>query len=212
MITKKNVVLLGPPGAGKGTIASIVKDAYKIPHISTGDLFRANIKNETELGKQVKEILASGNLVPDEITIKMVENRLKENDAASGYILDGFPRTIAQADALASMSDIDYVVNFVIERDTILKRLSGRRVCKSTGRTYHILYNPPKVEGIDDETGEPLIQRDDDKEEAILNRLEVYEKSTAPLINYYKERGLLIDLDASKSPEEIFEAFKKIVK
>ena len=207
-----NLIFLGPPGAGKGTIASIVKDAYKIPHISTGDLFRANIKNETELGKQVKEILASGNLVPDEITIKMVENRLKENDAASGYILDGFPRTIAQADALASMSDIDYVVNFVIERDTILKRLSGRRVCKSTGRTYHILYNPPKVEGIDDETGEPLIQRDDDKEEAILNRLEVYEKSTAPLINYYKERGLLIDLDASKSPEEIFEAFKKIVK
>ena len=180
-----NLIFLGPPGAGKGTIAAIVKDAYKIPHISTGDLFRANIKNETELGKQVKEILASGNLVPDEITIKMVENRLSESDANDGYILDGFPRTIAQADALASMSDVDYVVNFVIERETILKRLSGRRVCKSTGRTYHILYNPPKVEGIDDETGEPLIQRDDDKEEAILNRLDVYEKSTAPLIDYY---------------------------
>ena len=179
-----NLIFLGPPGAGKGTIAAIVKDAYKIPHISTGDLFRANIKNETELGKQVKEILASGNLVPDEITIKMVENRLSESDANDGYILDGFPRTIAQADALASMSDVDYVVNFVIERETILKRLSGRRVCKSTGRTYHILYNPPKVEGIDDETGEPLIQRDDDKEEAILNRLDVYAKSTAPLIDY----------------------------
>lgn len=207
-----NLIFLGPPGAGKGTIAAIVKDAYKIPHISTGDLFRANIKNETELGKQVKEILASGNLVPDEITIKMVENRLSESDANDGYILDGFPRTIAQADALASMSDVDYVVNFVIERETILKRLSGRRVCKSTGRTYHILYNPPKVEGIDDETGEPLIQRDDDKEEAILNRLDVYEKSTAPLIEYYKKKGLLIDLDASKSPEEIFEAFKKVIK
>ncbi len=207
-----NLIFLGPPGAGKGTIAAIVKDAYKIPHISTGDLFRANIKNETELGKQVKEILASGNLVPDEITIKMVENRLSESDANDGYILDGFPRTIAQADALASMSDVDYVVNFVIERETILKRLSGRRVCKSTGRTYHILYNPPKVEGIDDETGEPLIQRDDDKEEAILNRLDVYEKSTAPLIDYYKKKGLLIDLDASKSPEEIFEAFKKVIK
>ena len=207
-----NLIFLGPPGAGKGTIAAIVKDAYKIPHISTGDLFRANIKNETELGKQVKEILASGNLVPDEITIKMVENRLSESDANDGYILDGFPRTIAQADALASMSDVDYVVNFVIERETILKRLSGRRVCKSTGRTYHILYNPPKVEGIDDETGEPLIQRDDDKEDAILNRLDVYEKSTAPLIDYYKKKGLLIDLDASKSPEEIFEAFKKVIK
>ena len=207
-----NLIFLGPPGAGKGTIAAIVKDAYKIPHISTGDLFRANIKNETELGKQVKEILASGNLVPDEITIKMVENRLSESDANDGYILDGFPRTIAQANALASMSDVDYVVNFVIERETILKRLSGRRVCKSTGRTYHILYNPPKVEGIDDETGEPLIQRDDDKEEAILNRLDVYEKSTAPLIDYYKKKGLLIDIDASKSPEEIFEAFKKVIK
>lgn len=207
-----NLIFLGPPGAGKGTIAAIVKDAYKIPHISTGDLFRANIKNETELGKMVKEILASGNLVPDEVTIKMVENRLSESDAKSGYILDGFPRTIAQADALSQMSEVDHVINFVIERETILKRLSGRRVCKSTGRTYHILYNPPKVEGIDDETGEPLIQRDDDKEEAILNRLDVYEKSTAPLINYYKEKGLLIDLDASKSPEEIFEEFKKVVK
>lgn len=207
-----NLIFLGPPGAGKGTIAAIVKDAYKIPHISTGDLFRANIKNETELGKMVKEILASGNLVPDEVTIKMVDNRLIESDAKSGYILDGFPRTIAQADALSQMSEVDHVINFVIDRETILKRLSGRRVCKSTGRTYHILYNPPKVEGIDDETGEPLIQRDDDKEEAILNRLDVYEKSTAPLINYYKEKGLLIDLDASKSPEEIFEEFKKVVK
>ena len=207
-----NLIFLGPPGAGKGTIAAIVKDAYKIPHISTGDLFRANIKNETELGKMVKEILASGNLVPDEVTIKMVENRLSESDAKSGYILDGFPRTIAQADALSQMSEVDHVINFVIDRETILKRLSGRRVCKSTGRTYHILYNPPKVEGIDDETGEPLIQRDDDKEEAILNRLDVYEKSTAPLINYYKEKGILIDLDASKSPEEIFEEFKKVVK
>lgn len=207
-----NLIFLGPPGAGKGTIAAKAKDVFNIPHISTGDLFRANIKNETELGKQVKEILAAGNLVPDEITIKMVENRLAEDDAKNGYILDGFPRTIAQADALAKMSNVDYVVNFCIDRDVILKRLSGRRVCKSTGRTYHILYNPPKVEGIDDETGEPLIQRDDDKEEAILNRLEVYEKSTAPLIDYYREKGLLVDIDVSGAPDEIMENLKKILK
>ena len=207
-----NLISLGPPGAGKGTIAAKAKDVFNIPHISTGDLFRANIKNETELGKQVKEILAAGNLVPDEITIKMVENRLAEDDAKNGYILDGFPRTIAQADALAKMSNVDYVVNFCIDRDVILKRLSGRRVCKSTGRTYHILYNPPKVEGIDDETGEPLIQRDDDKEEAILNRLEVYEKSTAPLIDYYREKGLLVDIDVSGAPDEIMENLKKILK
>ncbi len=207
-----NLIFLGPPGAGKGTIAAKAKDVFNIPHISTGDLFRANIKNETELGKQVKEILAAGNLVPDEITIKMVENRLAEDDAKNGYILDGFPRTIAQADALAKMSNVDYVVNFCIDRDVILKRLSGRRVCKSTGRTYHILYNPPKVEGIDDETGEPLIQRDDDKEEAILNRLEVYEKSTAPLIDYYREKDLLVDIDVSGAPDEIMENLKKILK
>ncbi len=207
-----NLIFLGPPGAGKGTISAIAKDVFSIPHISTGDLFRANIKNETELGKKVKEILASGNLVPDEITIEMVRLRLGEEDAEKGYILDGFPRTIAQADALASMSKVDYVVNFCLDRDTILKRLSGRRVCKSTGRTYHILYNPPKVEGIDDETGEELIQRDDDKPEAILNRLDVYEKSTAPLIDYYKNKGLIVDIDASLSPEDIVENLKKVLR
>ncbi len=207
-----NLVFLGPPGAGKGTIAAIAKDAFGIPHISTGDLFRANIKNETELGKLVKGILAAGNLVPDEVTIKMVENRLGEADALNGYILDGFPRTVAQADALEEMRKPDHVVNFVLERSEILKRLSGRRVCKSTGRTYHIIYNPPKVEGIDDETGEPLIQRDDDKEEAILNRLDVYEKSTAPLIDYYRKKGILIDLDCSGKPEDILENLKGLLK
>ncbi len=197
------LVFLGPPGAGKGTIAVKAKDVYSIPHISTGDLFRENIRKETELGKKVKAILASGDLVPDEVTIAMVDNRLKEDDAAAGFILDGFPRTIAQADALMEMTALDRVVNFVLDKEEIVKRLSGRRVCKSTGRTYHIIYNPPKVEGIDDETGEPLIQRDDDKEEAIRNRLEVYEASTAPLIDYYRQKGLLVDIDASKSPDEV---------
>ena len=197
------LVFLGPPGAGKGTIAAKAKLVYSIPHISTGDLFRANIKNGTELGRRVQAILAAGDLVPDEVTIDMVRERLKEEDAITGFILDGFPRTIAQADALGAMTDLDRVVNFVLDKEDIVKRLSGRRVCKSTGRTYHILYNPPKVEGIDDETGEALIQRDDDKEEAIRNRLEVYEASTAPLIAYYRDKGLLVDIDASKSPDEV---------
>ena len=200
------LVFLGPPGAGKGTIAAKAKLVYSIPHISTGDLFRANIKNGTELGRRVQAILAAGDLVPDEVTIDMVRERLKEEDAITGFILDGFPRTIAQADALGAMTDLDRVVNFVLDKEDIVKRLSGRRVCKSTGRTYHILYNPPKVEGIDDETGEPLIQRDDDKEEAIRNRLEVYEASTAPLISYYRDKGLLVDIDASASPEEVLKS------
>lgn len=198
-----NLVFLGPPGAGKGTIAKLLKEELKIAHISTGDLFRDNIKRETELGKRVKEILASGALVPDEVTIAMVDSRLKEDDAKGGYILDGFPRTVAQADALENMSSVDAVINFCLPDEEILKRLSGRRVCKSTGRTYHIIYNPPKVEGIDDETGEALIQRDDDKEEAIKHRLEVYQTSTAPLIDYYTKKGLIIDLDCSGKPEDI---------
>ncbi len=200
------LVFLGPPGAGKGTIAAKAKEVFSIPHISTGDLFRENIRKETELGLRVKSILASGDLVPDEVTIAMVDQRLREDDAIKGFILDGFPRTIAQADALADMSGLDRVVNFVLDKEAIVRRLSGRRVCKSTGRTYHILYNPPKVDGIDDETGEPLIQRDDDKEEAIRNRLDVYEASTAPLIAYYREKGLLVDIDASPSPDEVLKA------
>lgn len=207
-----NLVFLGPPGAGKGTIAALAKEYYHIPHISTGDLFRSNIKNETALGKQVKEILASGGLVPDSITIAMVKERLKDADTKKGYILDGFPRTIPQADALAEMSKVDAVVNFVLSDEKIIKRLSGRRVCKSTGKTYHVIYNPPKKEGIDDETGEPLIQRDDDKPEAIANRLNVYATSTEPLIGYYRNKNLLVDLSADDTPEEIMKALAKKLK
>ena len=198
------LVFLGPPGAGKGTIAAKAKDYYSIAHISTGDLFRENIRKGTELGKKVEAILSSGGLVSDDITVAMVENRFKEEDAKKGFILDGFPRTVAQADALSGLSELDAVVNFIVDKEDVVKRLSGRRMCKSTGRIYHILYNPPKVEGIDDETGEPLIQRDDDKEEAIRHRLEVYEESTAPLISYYREKGLLVDIDGSKTPDEVF--------
>ena len=207
-----NLVFLGPPGAGKGTIAKVAKEALGVPHISTGDLFRANIKNETELGKRVKEILASGGLVPDEITIKMVENRLSESDCEKGYILDGIPRTIPQAEALSKMSNVEGVINFVLSEEEIIKRLSGRRMCPSTGRTYHILFNPPKVEGIDDETGEPLIQRDDDKPEAIRHRLELYNEATAPLIDYYKAKDVVLDLICTNDPKETEDNFFAIIK
>ena len=206
-----NLVFLGPPGAGKGTIAKVAKEALGVPHISTGDLFRANIKNETELGKRVKEILASGGLVPDEITIKMVENRLSESDCEKGYILDGFPRTIPQAEALSKMSNVEGVINFVLSEDEIIKRLSGRRMCPSTGRTYHILFNPPKVEGIDDETGEPLIQRDDDKPESIRHRLELYNEATAPLIDYYKAKDVVLDLICTNDPKETEDNFFALI-
>ena len=204
-----NIVLLGPPGAGKGTVAALLKKELDVPHISTGDIFRENIKNGTELGKKVESILASGGLVPDEVTIEMVKDRLSKDDTASGYILDGFPRTIAQAEALDGIDTIDHVLNFVLSTEEIVKRLSGRRLCKSTGRIYHIVSNPPKVDGIDDETGEPLIQRDDDKPEAIKHRLEVYEAQTAPLIDYYRKKGNLMDVDSSPSPEAIVESIMK---
>ncbi len=205
------MVFLGPPGAGKGTVASKAKEYYKIPHISTGDLFRSNIKNETALGLQVKSILASGGLVPDSITIEMVRNRLAEPDCANGFILDGFPRTIPQADALAEMTDLDAVVDFQISAEEVVERLSGRRMCPSTGRIYHILFNPPKVEGKDDETGEDLIQREDDKEEAIKHRLDVYVAQTQPLIDYYKGKGLIREVKTNNdlTPEEVFELTKK---
>ncbi len=206
-----NLVFLGPPGAGKGTIAALAKNTLGIPHISTGDLFREAIKNGTELGKQVKSILSSGELVPDSVTVAMVQERFACADTGKGFILDGFPRTIFQAQALESMKTIDHVVNFLLDRDMIVKRLSGRRMCKSTGRIYHIVYNPPKKAGFDDETGEALIQREDDMEEAILNRLHVYERQTEPLIQYYKEKGLLRDIDASGAPESVLASMLKVI-
>jgi len=198
-----NLIFLGPPGAGKGTIAVRIKDRFSIQHISTGDIFRAAIKNETPLGKQVKSILAAGDLVTDQVTIKLVEERLTRKDTLEGYILDGFPRTIPQAEALETFSQIDYVINFEIEREAIIKRLSGRRIAKESGKIYHILYGPPKREGICDISGEPLIQREDDREEAIINRLDVYQKQTEPLIDYYRGKGLIMNIDSSPSPEEV---------
>ncbi|NLZ77672.1 MAG: nucleoside monophosphate kinase [Spirochaetales bacterium] len=200
-----NLIFLGPPGAGKGTVADLAKDALGIPHISSGQLFREQIKIGSPLGKRVEAILKAGNLVDDETTIEFVRERLGHPDVARGYILDGFPRTIAQAEALCAFSRPEAVINFTLSEERILRRLEGRRVAPSTGRNYHILYNPPKVAGFDDETGEALIQRPDDRKEAILNRLEVYLRETRPLIDHYMEKGLLLDLDASPSPREVLD-------
>lgn len=205
------LVFLGPPGAGKGTMAVRLAEAAAIPHISTGDIFRFNIKNGTPLGQKVKAILDSGELVPDSLTIELVEDRLKKEDAHNGFILDGFPRTIPQADALAAMTALDKVINFALEDEEVVRRLSGRRMHPGSGRTYHVLFNPPKVEGKDDETGEDLIQRDDDREEAIKNRLRVYRDQTEPLINYYRSRNLLTDLDSRPAPDAVFASLKQLL-
>ncbi len=205
------LIFLGPPGAGKGTIADIAKDAFSIPHISTGDLFRMHIRSETSLGKRVKQILAAGDLVPDSVTIEMVKERLAEDDASAGFILDGFPRTIPQAETLEKITHIDCALNFEAPREMIIKRLSGRRVAKQSGRIYHLEYNPPKVPGKCDLTGEPLIQRPDDTEEAIVNRLEVYQQQTAPLIDFYRSKGVLKDISATGTPEEIFQRTREAI-
>lgn len=206
-----NLVFLGPPGAGKGTMASRLAEAKGIPHISTGDIFRWNINNQTELGKKVKSILDSGELVPDELTIELVKDRLAKDDAKAGFILDGFPRTIPQADALEGFATVEKAILFSLSDEEIVKRLSGRRVHKPSGRTYHVEFNPPKVEGKDDETGEDLIQREDDKVDAIKNRLSVYHKQTAPLIDYYEEKGKLTEIDAGPAPDDVFAALEAVV-
>ncbi len=203
------LVFLGPPGAGKGTMATRLADHLGVPHISTGDIFRYNIKNQTELGKKVKAILDSGELVPDSLTIDLVRDRLGQADATAGFILDGFPRTIPQADALAEMSALDGAVNFVLNDEEVVKRLSGRRVHPGSGRTYHILFSPPKTAGKDDDTGEDLVQREDDKEDSIRNRLVVYRRETEPLIDYYRSRDLLTDLDSAPAPDEVFVSLLK---
>ena len=197
-----NLIFLGPPGAGKGTIAKMVKERLGIAHISTGDLFREQIKKQTPLGLQVESILASGGLVDDDITNEMVRLRLKEPDVKKGFILDGYPRTIAQANKLDNYVQIDTVFNFLIDEAEVIRRISGRRVCPSTGRIYHIEFNPPKVEGVDDETGERLIQREDDKEETVMNRLEVYRKQTFPLIDFYQKKGILRNLEIETGSEK----------
>ncbi len=184
------IILLGAPGAGKGTQAQFLTKKYNIPQISTGDMLRAAIKAGTELGKKAKEAMDAGKLVTDEIIIGLVKDRIAQDDCKNGYLLDGFPRTLAQADAVTNAGiEIDAVIEIDVPDEEIVKRMSGRRAHLASGRTYHIIYNPPKVEGKDDITGEDLVQRDDDKEEVVLDRLKVYHEQTEPLIGYYKEQA-----------------------
>ncbi len=197
-----NLIFLGPPGAGKGTLAGLVSKEYSIPQISTGDIFRDAIKRETELGKKVKEILGRGDLVPDDLTVSIVRERLTQPDAQKGYILDGFPRTIPQAEALEKIQKLSAVVNFEISDAQVVERLSGREICKNCGAIYHVKNMPSKVKGVCDKCGGPLYTRPDDSLESIKNRLDVYRKQTEPLISYYGKKLLLKNIDSSKSPED----------
>ena len=207
-----NIVLLGSPGVGKGTYAKRISKIYNIPQISTGDMFREAIKNKTEIGLKAKEYMDKGELVPDDITIGIVEERLKKDDCKNGFMLDGFPRTIAQAEALDKIIVIDKVLDFTASDEIIIDRLSGRRVCRNCGAIYHIRNIVPKVEGVCDNCGGELYQRDDDKPESVKKRLDVYKKQTAPLIDYYKEKELLADIDANSPIEQVDEIIADVRK
>lgn len=205
-----NFIFLGPPGAGKGSLAVKVAEDYKIPHISTGDIFRANIKAQTPLGVKVKAIIDSGSLVSDDLTFELVKDRLSQDDCKNGFILDGFPRTIPQAELLSSLVPEVAVVNFQIKDEIVIKRLSTRRVCKSCGANYNVLTLPPKKDGVCDKCGGEIIQRDDDRQESILHRMDVYREQTEPLINYYTEKGKIYNFDASIETSELLGEFKKV--
>lgn len=210
------IVMLGAPGAGKGTQAKMISEKYGIPHISTGDILRANIKDNTELGKKAKEYMDKGLLVPDDLVVDLVVDRLSQDDAKKGYILDGFPRTIPQAEALTAAlakigEKLDYAINVDVPDENIVKRMSGRRACVNCGGTYHIVYNPTKTEGVCDACGGELILRDDDKPETVQQRLSVYHEQTQPLIDYYTKEGILKEVDGTVSLDDVFAAIIKIL-
>lgn len=211
----KNFILLGPPGAGKGTQADLICDLYQIPKLSTGDMLREAVASDSDLGKQVSSILDSGGLVSDDIIGSLIEERLQMPDCKNGSLFDGVPRTLGQAKILDDMGvSFSHVIEIVVEDDVIVSRMSGRRVHPGSGRNYHIDYNPPKIEGIDDESGEALIQREDDKPETVLKRLDVYHEQTEPLTNFYKEISskselVYFSVDGSKSVNEVFANIKK---
>jgi adenylate kinase len=215
-IYNMKIIMLGAPGAGKGTQAKMIAAKYGVPHISTGDIFRANIKNGTELGAKAKEYMDKGLLVPDELVVDLVIDRFKEDDCAKGYILDGFPRTIPQAEALdaaltAIGDSVDYAINVEVPDSNIIERMSGRRACVGCGATYHVVYNPTKVEGKCDTCGAELILRDDDKPETVKNRLKVYHDQTQPLIDYYKGKNILKEVDGTVDMNDVFAAITEIL-
>lgn len=210
------IIMLGAPGAGKGTQAKQIADKYSISHISTGDIFRANIKNGTELGKKAKQYMDQGALVPDELTCDLVMDRIQQDDCKNGFVLDGFPRTIPQAEALdAALGKInekmDYAIDVDVPDENIVNRMSGRRACLNCGATYHLISIPPKVEGICDRCGSEIVLREDDKPETVQKRLKVYHEQTQPLIDYYKNQGILKSVDGTQPMDEVFKAIVTIL-
>ncbi len=210
------IIMLGAPGAGKGTQAKKIAEKYQIPHISTGDIFRANIKNGTELGNKAKTYMEQGLLVPDELVCDLVVDRVKQDDCANGYVLDGFPRTIPQAESLdgalkAMGQKVDYAVNVEVPDENIIRRMGGRRACLACGATYHVENIPPKKEGICDVCGAELVLRDDDKPETVKKRLNVYHEQTQPLIDYYTNAGVLVEVDGTLAMDDVFAAICKVL-
>jgi len=210
------IILLGAPGAGKGTQAKSISNKYNIPHISTGDIFRKNISERTPLGIEAKKYIDNGQLVPDELTIDIIKSRLVEEDCENGYLLDGYPRTVEQAKALDVFlnereANLDTALLIKVPREFILERMTGRRVCPSCGASYHVKFNPPKNEGICDICGSDIIQRDDDAEITVNKRLDIYEAQTHPLIEYYKSRDLLSEVDGTQAINDVFESVSKVL-
>jgi len=209
-VSQFNLILLGPPGAGKGTQAGRIVEEYGIPHISTGDILRGAVKNQTQMGLEAKKYMDAGELVPDSVVIGIVRDRLQEPDTAKGFLMDGFPRTIPQAEALDAALDglgraVTKTIVVLVDEEDLVRRLSGRRICRVCQTPFHVLFNPPKKEGVCDKCGGELYQRDDDSEATVRNRLEVYRSQTEPLIDYYDQAGLVARIDGAQSPEKVYE-------